>query len=115
MRANKAKRRWIKWCRYVDKTQTRSAKSGYGGSHVGHSKAYADAMYAHRWAPNGIRSVWFPRWATSRRQLKRWHRERDSRSYTALLVSLLGFGPGGEPLVTTRGSVGAMINLRSSR
>ena len=74
MNASKAKRRWIKWCRYVDKTQSQTAARSHAGTHYGQAKAYGthygqakayrDAMCAGRWAPNGVRVVWYPRWGS---------------------------------------------------
>lgn len=70
MRVSRAKRRWLRWCRYVDKTQTLANRSrGWGtDAHTGQAKAYADVMYAGRWVPNGIRPVWYPSWGTVRRE-----------------------------------------------
>lgn len=64
MKAARAKRRWVKWCRYVAKTGTsanfRSCwKSGF---HSGQAKAFTDVMYAKRYAPIGVREVWYPKW-----------------------------------------------------
>ncbi|HET6262460.1 MAG TPA: hypothetical protein VFG99_09515 [Chloroflexia bacterium] len=59
MRVNKAKRRWIRWCRYVDATGSQAAQRG--GIHRGQAKAFKDAMYAHRWAPKGVRLVPVPK------------------------------------------------------
>jgi hypothetical protein len=60
----RAKRRWLAWCRYVDKTQSqanRSARWGYQ-THQGQSKAWNNYMFAHRWPPRGCRYVPVPRW-----------------------------------------------------
>lgn len=62
MNAAKARRRWLAWCRYVDKTQTQPSPRRY--VHVGQAKAYADAMFAGRAYPRGARYVYFPRWGT---------------------------------------------------
>jgi hypothetical protein len=67
MRVNKAKRRWIRWCRYVDKTQTVAANKAYAGTHLGQALAYESYMYANRWAPKGVRVVWYPAWGSVRR------------------------------------------------
>ena len=66
MNANKARRRWIRWCRYVAKTQSGTAHRSYAGTHHGQAKAYQDAMYAGRYAPIGVRAVWYPRWGSVR-------------------------------------------------
>lgn len=68
MRVGKAQRRWIKWCRYVQKTQSRANAGNRWGTtlHDGQAKAYADVMYAHRWAPNGVREPWWPGWGEAR-------------------------------------------------
>lgn len=63
MRASRARRRWLKWCRYVDKTQTRRARSGV---HYGQASAYVDVMYARRWSPKGVREPWHPKWGMAR-------------------------------------------------
>jgi len=68
VRVNKAKRRWLKWCRYIQKTNSQAnPKRGWGtGIHAGQSGAYVDVVYAHRWAPVGIREPWYPRWGDAR-------------------------------------------------
>ena len=62
MRVNKAKRRWLRWARYVAKTGSAPSNKNLGGYHRGHSRAYSDAGTAHTWAPKGIRSPYFARW-----------------------------------------------------
>lgn len=61
MNAAKAKRRWIAWCRYVEKTDTRT-KPSFAGLHQGHTKAYQDLMFAGRAYPQGARWVYYPKW-----------------------------------------------------
>jgi len=63
MNAARARRRWLKWCRYVASTGSISARTGFGGTHRAQVQAYWDATHARRWVPNGLRSVWYPRWA----------------------------------------------------
>lgn len=64
MNASKAKRRWMKWCRYIATTGT----AAHGSSlwitevHRGHAKAYGDAMFAGRSYPRSARPVHYPRW-----------------------------------------------------
>lgn len=67
MRVGRAKRRWLKWCRYVQKTQTRASKQRSWGTeaHTGQAYAYYGVMYARRWAPNGLRVVWYPKWGNA--------------------------------------------------
>lgn len=67
MNASRAKRRWIRWCRYVAATQTRTSSRSFAGTHNGQAKAYADVMYARRYAPIGIRVPWYPRWGSADR------------------------------------------------
>lgn len=62
MRVGKAKRRWLKWSRYVAKTGTRTGSKWYGGWHHGHTKAYDDVARAKRHAPIGLRMPYFARW-----------------------------------------------------
>lgn len=67
MNASKAKRRWIRWCRYVAKTQTQAKRSHLlPGTHAGQVKAYSDLTYAGRFYPRGVRYVWYPRWGSVR-------------------------------------------------
>jgi len=58
VRVNKAKRRLLRWQRYTAHTGSRPANQRLGGSHYGLVKAYSDAMYAHTWAPKGVRQPW---------------------------------------------------------
>jgi hypothetical protein len=58
MRVNRAKRRLLKWYRYVDHTKSASSNRRLGRFHQGHAKAYHDVMNAHTWAPNGVREPW---------------------------------------------------------
>lgn len=67
MRVSRAKRRWIRWCRYVDQTQTQTGPSKHwGGFHQGQANAYADYMFAKRYVPRGARWVWYPEWGNVR-------------------------------------------------
>ena len=85
MNAARARRRWMAWCRYVDKTQTRtSSGSAWRSSDVHWGQveaywdaryarltarqveAYWDARYARRAAPHGIRVVYYPKWGHPR-------------------------------------------------
>ena len=69
MNASRAKRRWLRWCRYVQKTQSRAnahSKWNAAGTHHGQAWAYSDAMYANRYYPKGVREPWYPRWGTVR-------------------------------------------------
>lgn len=65
MNASKAKRRWLKWCRYVAGTGTvaRGSSLWITEVHRGHAKAYEAVMFAGRSYPRGARAVWYPRWA----------------------------------------------------
>jgi hypothetical protein len=65
MNASKARRRWLRWCRYVDKTGSVSAKWGIG-IHSGHAKAWEAAMIAKRYPPKGVRYVRIPPWGVAR-------------------------------------------------
>lgn len=58
MKVNRAKRRLIRWYRYVDHTASQFANRRLGGYHRGHAKAYSDVMYARRYSPIGIREPW---------------------------------------------------------
>lgn len=72
MRVNKAKRKLMKWERYhyrINKITTQPSHLYKGFIYVpapryhhGHAEAYSDVMYAHRWAPNGIREPHRTRW-----------------------------------------------------
>jgi hypothetical protein len=62
MRVNKAKRRWLRWARYMAATGTRTGSSWYGGYHRGSTKAYEDVSKAKRYAPIGLRSPYYDRW-----------------------------------------------------
>jgi hypothetical protein len=66
--ASRARRRWLKWCRYVDKTQSIRAgsKMAFTEIHEGQAKAYQDAMFARRYFPKGARQPFYPRWASAR-------------------------------------------------
>lgn len=68
MNASKAKRRWVRWCRYVAKTGTEAslARSWGSGTHAGQAKAYEGVMFARRYAPIGARVVWYPKWGSVR-------------------------------------------------
>lgn len=68
MKVAKAKRRWIKWCRYVDKTQSKAAFQRRWGTetHAGQAVAYYDVMFARRYPPRGGRVVWYPKWGSVR-------------------------------------------------
>jgi hypothetical protein len=67
MNASKARRRWMRWCRYVAATQSVTTNKNYAGTHAGQVKAYSDVMYARRYAPIGVRAPWYPRWGSVRR------------------------------------------------
>ncbi len=64
MNATKAQRRWIAWCRYVQKTGTQANRSrGWGtDAHNGHAKAFNDATFAGR----GARYLYYPSWGHPR-------------------------------------------------
>jgi len=68
VRVGRAKRRWIAWCRYIQKTNSQANHLRDWGTniHAGQAKAYEDAMYAHRWAPIGVRQPWYPRWGNAK-------------------------------------------------
>jgi hypothetical protein len=59
MNASKAKRRWMKWNRYVSKTGSRTART----NHAGHAKSHEDLMFACRAYPRGVRALYYPKWA----------------------------------------------------
>jgi len=56
MNASKAKRRWIAWSRYVQKTGSRI-------TYPGHAKAHQDVMFASRAYPRGVRVPFYPKWS----------------------------------------------------
>ena len=64
MRVGKAKRRLLRWQRYVSKTGSRPANPRLGGTHAGMVLAYSDTMYAHTWVPKGVREPWLPLWGS---------------------------------------------------
>lgn len=66
MNASRARRRWLKWCRYIDKTH--SAGGGKWGArvHEGQAKAYQDAMFARRCYPKGARQPFYTSWGRMR-------------------------------------------------
>lgn len=70
MRVSRAKRRWLRWGRYVAATQTRANRGRRWGTdiHVGQTKAHYDVMHARRYAPIGLRVVWYPRWVHTREE-----------------------------------------------
>lgn len=68
MRVGKAKRRYLKWLRYIQKTQSETGHRYSAGYHRGMVIAHDDAMKAHRWAPIGFRVVVMPMWGFKRRK-----------------------------------------------
>ena len=58
MNASQAKRRLIRWMRYLDHTQSVPTRRSHAGYHNGHIKAYTNYMNAGRYSPNGIRTPW---------------------------------------------------------
>jgi hypothetical protein len=59
--AARAKRRWLAWCRYTQKTgSTRSD----GMAHYGAAMAFDNHVRAGRAYPRGIRSPFFPKWGS---------------------------------------------------
>lgn len=64
MNASKARRRWIKWCRYLAATGTQANR--FAGLHNGQARAYQDLTFAGRAYPRGARYVYYPRWAVRR-------------------------------------------------
>jgi hypothetical protein len=68
VRVNRAKRRWLRWCRYIDKTQSMAngSRKRWTEIHVGQAKAFEDVMHARRYAPIGVRVVWYPKWGSAR-------------------------------------------------
>lgn len=68
MNATKARRRWIAWCRYVQKTGTQANLSrGWGtDAHDGQARAFDDATFAGRTCPRGARLLYFPSWGNPR-------------------------------------------------
>lgn len=64
MKVNQAKKRLLRWQRYVVRTRTRPSNTRLGGNHAGQIKAFSDVMYAQRYAPIGVREPWLPLWAT---------------------------------------------------
>ena len=55
MNASKAKRRLLRWVRYLDHTASVSTHKGRAHYHQGHAKAYTNYMTAGRYSPNGLR------------------------------------------------------------
>jgi hypothetical protein len=55
MNANKAKRRLLKWHRYLNRTHSMPTGKLKAGYHAGHLKANWDYMTAGRAAPHGLR------------------------------------------------------------
>ena len=82
MNAAKAKRRWLKWCRYIASTDTaaRGSSLWIAEVHRGHVKAYEHAMFAGRAYPHGARVVWYPRWAHGSGADGAWLDEPGSRN-----------------------------------
>lgn len=66
MNASKARRRWLRWCRYVQKTGSVSGNKLHAGIHAGQGNAYNDAVFARRAFPKGARYVYYPRWGVVR-------------------------------------------------
>jgi hypothetical protein len=64
--ASKARRRWLRWCRYVQKTQSFSNGKWGSGTHAGQAKAWEGAMFSKRYAPKGARYVRIPPWGVAR-------------------------------------------------
>ena len=66
--ASRARRRWLRWCRYQSKTKSVCNRKSSGYSHVGLVMAYSDATMAGRRAgrayPRGARAVYYPDWVT---------------------------------------------------
>ncbi len=62
MNANKAKRRWLKWCRYQQKTGSTCNHRYLAGVHRGQVAAFHDHMHAKRYYPKGLRTPHSPRW-----------------------------------------------------
>lgn len=60
MRVSRAKRRLVRWYRYVQRTGSVCNNSRYAQYHRGHIDAYADVTFAKRWVPKGIRAPWSP-------------------------------------------------------
>lgn len=62
MRVSRAKRRLLRWERYLASTGSRPAGKWTAAFHRGHTKAYADVANAKRYAPIGLRSPYYARW-----------------------------------------------------
>lgn len=60
MNASKAKRRALRWYRYLKSTGSVSTNKARGGYHTAHAKAHMGCMTAGRAAPHGIRVPWTP-------------------------------------------------------
>jgi hypothetical protein len=58
MNTSKAKRRLIRWMRYLDHTNSISTNKARGGYHLGHVNAYHDVSFAGLGAARGIRCPW---------------------------------------------------------
>lgn len=67
MNASKARRRWLTWCRYIDKTQSMTSNRRFAGIHAGQAKAYECVMFARRSFPRGVLVPYYPRWGTVKR------------------------------------------------
>lgn len=66
MNASRARRRWLKWCRYVDKTQSQTSNKNFAGTHAGQARAHQDVTFAQRYFPKGARRPFYPPWASVR-------------------------------------------------
>lgn len=60
MRAARAKRRALRWARYVGRMPTRAGAAKRGGIYLGHARSYSGYMYAGRSYPTGVRVPWPP-------------------------------------------------------
>ena len=74
MRVSRAKRRWLRWCRYVAATQSETNPTGAwisSGIHAGQAKAYHGLTFANRYysarpgyTRRSARNVWYPKWGS---------------------------------------------------
>lgn len=60
MTAARAKRRAIRWARYVGRLPHRAGAARRGGIYLGHARAHSRYMYAGRTYPTGVRIPWQP-------------------------------------------------------